>query len=81
MITCCSPACIVRRFARHPTVQVELRGFRNNLRLAAQADSSEGGDDDEEEEGEEVEGIARRAKRERGMGGGVGVGWRACFCM
>lgn len=50
-----------------PPVQVELRGFRNNLRLAAQGDTSEG--EEEEEEEEEVEEIVRRAKRES-------IGWR-----
>ena len=48
-------------------MQVELRGFRNNLRLAAQGDTSEG--EEEEEEEEEVEEIVRRAKRES-------IGWR-----
>ena len=49
-------------------LQVELRGFRNNLRLAAQGDTSEGEEEEEEEE-EEVEEIVRRAKRES-------LGWR-----
>ncbi len=71
--------CLRRHSCPCNNLQVELRGFRNNLRLAAQA-SSEG--DEEEEEGEEVEAPARRTKRALG-GGWVGtvvgcLGQRKC---